>query len=122
MSRYRNIYVRHDCICSKNGLFFVNAHFLVGYNQARIQDYLEMASEIRKVFSKAKIGEMICSMVTQSTYCKGFTLLHYSCTVTKEELSAIRRKHRNWRIIDVKVVDEGKPTQRTEGCADYYFT
>lgn len=57
---------------------YCNVHYLIGYNQASLADFREMAEELRKTFPEAKDKDIGCSKVTKSSYCQGFTIITWS--------------------------------------------
>lgn len=92
MSVHKYIYIRRDMPSKKKGKVFANVHLLVGYNQQTIADYQEMAKELRKTFPDAKDSELMCSHVTKSRYCEGFTLLAYNAEIDDKEYEGWGRR------------------------------
>jgi hypothetical protein len=78
MAVYKYIYWRPDMGKDKNGNLYANVHLLVGYNQAKITDYIKMADEMRQTFPQAENKDIGGGQVTKSSYCQGFTLISWS--------------------------------------------
>lgn len=85
MATYRYIYWRNDLKRDSMGRRFANVHYLVGYNQGTISDFIDMARVIQEAFPEASISDIHCAHVTNSSYCKGFSLVTYNACIFEGE-------------------------------------
>jgi len=74
----------------EQGRIWANVHLLVGYNQKSITDYQKMADEMRKTFPFMKDRDLYCGTVTESTYCKNFSLLAWNGYLEKKDYEGWR--------------------------------
>ena len=65
-------------------------HYLVTYNQGTIDDYRDMAKELRKTFPQAKDGEIKCGSVTESSECFGATIIAWSSKLKYQDYGEYR--------------------------------
>lgn len=65
---------------------YANVHILRGYTSNSIKDFEDLLEIVRaEVTRKANKHNVECGKVTQSNYCKGFTILTWSGTLVKRE-------------------------------------
>lgn len=84
MSTSKIIYLHEDRPV-KPGYVYAVVHYLVGYNQKTVSDYLKMAKVIQRAFPQAKVSDMQCGCVTKSDYVDGHTLLQWSGVIKKKD-------------------------------------
>jgi len=93
MATYQYIYWRPDLKKGPNGEeipdghVFAHVHYLVGYNQATITAFQEMAVELRKTFPQALDSEIVCGTVHKSSYCNRFSIIIWSGVIERKEYS-----------------------------------
>lgn len=76
MNFIKYIYWRDD-IPPKDNKRFANVHILVGYTLGSLQDYMEIAEELRKTFLEASFEDIFCGEVFESDSFKHYTLIRY---------------------------------------------
>ena len=91
MSTRKIIYIRKDIPASK-GKVWANVHYMVGYNQGKISDYMEMADEMRKTFPQIKNSKVGCHHVIKSMTCQGFTLATWDGLIDLKD-------YEDWHIV-----------------------
>ncbi len=103
MSEKGFIYVDKDYL--KKDKSRVSIHYLVGYNQGTIKDFISMAEKIKKQFPSIKIDDVCGGKIFKSSHADGFTIVEWSGTLTKDELKNVGRFHINhsnpeycWRL------------------------
>lgn len=83
MAKQKIIYWRPDMEPNEKGESFANVHLLVGYNEANIDDLLEMAEELRQTFPQAKFSEICTGKVSRSDTVYGFTIIAWAAHLPK---------------------------------------
>lgn len=84
------IYWRRD-MKRKGRKLFANVHLLVGYNQGTIEDFQQMADELRKTFPQAKNSDICCGKVHKSSYCVGLSIVTWAAYIPKGEYPGWRQ-------------------------------
>lgn len=80
---YRKIIYWNPSISDKDGKKWANMH-LIGNYPKRVQDYNEMAAEMRKTFPDASDEVVECSVITDSTYNKHFAIITYGAYIAPD--------------------------------------
>ena len=76
MSTYKYIYIDDkDESDPVGGPCIAFVDYLVGYNQATIQDFIDMFEVIKKDFPQAKMDETRCGLVRQSSRVCSFSIV-----------------------------------------------
>ena len=90
MATYKNIFWRSD-VAMKDGKRFANIHLLSGYTERSISDYQAMAAEMQRSFPQVTDKEVRCGVVTQSTYCNGYSVLTYNAYIEEGDYPGWRQ-------------------------------
>ncbi len=62
----------------KDGLTFAHVHIKEGYGSQTLKHFLYLTKMLRETFPEAKDDDIHCGKITESRWCKGFTILAYS--------------------------------------------
>jgi hypothetical protein len=94
MIRYCNIFWRPDfgVDAAPEGMMFANVHLAFGYDTPTIPAFQEMAEFMRQTFPDVQDCDLVCRVVTESTYCKGYPLMIYSGYIPKKTYPGFREK------------------------------
>lgn len=74
---------------TRDGMMNASVHYLVGYNQGSIADFLDMAAVIQETFPEATLDEIKGGRVTKSSDCYGFTIVAWHGRIP-------RRPYKGW--------------------------
>ena len=69
------IYWHRGSIPNEWGERYADIHLLLGYDNATISDFQEMAAELRKTFPKAKDNEIFCGKVFKFSHADSHTII-----------------------------------------------
>ncbi len=83
MAKHKIIYWRREMKPNEKGESFANVHLLVGYNEASIDNLLDMAEELRQTFPQAKFSEICTGKVSKSATVYGFTIITWGTHLPK---------------------------------------
>jgi hypothetical protein len=69
----------------KDGKRFANVHLLVSYNQSSVQDYMDMAEQLRETFPEATNDDVRCGKVHKSDSEYGSSIIHFDAYIDEGE-------------------------------------
>lgn len=70
-----------------------SVHLLVGYNQATLADFLEMADLLRETFPDVKNENLFCERVTRSAWFANYSLIHVNMYLKPGEYPGWEQNH-----------------------------
>lgn len=82
--KYKNIYIPADTDKSGKTIDAI-LHYLVGYCPQTLESYMGMINEVKKSFPEIDENKVELGRVTQSDYCKGFTIISCQISIPNEE-------------------------------------
>ena len=85
MSTYKRIHWNKEISPNVEGQRYANIHFLVSGNGATLDDFQNMAAELRKTFPQALDTEITCGKVTKSRSVDGFSILTWNSYIPEGE-------------------------------------
>ena len=86
MSEYGFVIKRPDMGVKKEGEIFVNLHYLRGYCPRNKTYFKELRKKMKKAFPSIDTADIEIGLVTNSTYCEGFTIIRWGGRLLEQEV------------------------------------